>query len=895
MVAKTAANPCDKILTKDNVFANLRKIEYVRGPLNIRALELEKELQRGVKKPFNEIIKVNVGDAHAMGQQPITFVRQVLNLTVWPKLLDDPSYPEDAKERARTILKDCKGGSVGSYSESDGIEVIRKHVANYIQQRDGGIPSDYRNIILSNGASEIIKSFLKLFNEIIDEKPSGVLIPTPQYPLYTAILAEFGLAQIEYYLDEDNKWSLEVDELERVLEEAKGRCNPRVLVVINPGNPTGQVLTRANIENVIRFAHKNHLFLLADEVYQHNVYDKKYAFYSFKKVMTEMGEPYSKMELASFMSVSKGYMGECGIRGGYAEIINMDPDVMDVLMRSVSTMLCPNVLGQVGLFVLANPPQPNEPSYEEFQKEKKEVIQSLMERSRLIVHMLNSIPGYKTNSGLGSMFVFPRFDLPLKAIETARAKDQEPDLFYAIKLLENTGICIIPGSTFRQKPGTFIDKPFNEVIKVNSGDAHAMGQQPITFLRQVLTLTVLPNLLDDPSYPEDAKERARTVLNGCKGGSVGSYSESAGIEVIRKHVANYIQQRDGGIPCDYRDIILSNGASDIIKSFLKLFNEVIDEKPSGVLVPIPQYYLYSATLAEFGLAQIEYYLNEDNKWSLEVDELERALEEAKDTCNPRVLVVINPGNPTGHVLTRANIENVIRFAHKNHLFLLADEVYQHNVYDKKYAFHSFKKVMTEMGEPYSKMELASFMSVSKGYIAECGIRGGYSEIINMDPDVMDVLLNSVSTTLCPSVLGQVVLFVLANPPQPNEPSYKKFQKEKKEIIQSLTERSRLIVDMLNSIPGCKTNSGLGSMFVFPRFDLPLKAIETARAKDQEPDLFYAIKLLENTGICVIPGSRFGQKSGTYHFRTTILPQKEKLKTMLEALKQFHIKFLKEYS
>lgn len=112
-------------------------------------------------------------------------------------------------------------------------------------------------------------------------------------------------------------------------------------------------------------------------------------------------------------------------------------------------------------------------------------------------------------------------------------------------------------------------KPFNEVIKANVGDAHAMGQQPITFLRQVLTLTVSPKLLDDPSYPEDAKERARTVLNGCKGGSVGSYSESAGIEVIRKHVANYIQQRDG-IPCDYRNVLLSNGASDGIKVYADL-------------------------------------------------------------------------------------------------------------------------------------------------------------------------------------------------------------------------------------------------------------------------------------------------------------------------------------
>ncbi|KAL6260321.1 hypothetical protein P5V15_007852 [Pogonomyrmex californicus] len=438
-------------------------------------------------------------------------------------------------------------------------------------------------------------------------------------------------------------------------------------------------------------------------------------------------------------------------------------------------------------------------------------------------------------------------------------------------------------------------KPFKEVIKANVGDAHAMGQQPITFLRQVLTLAVSPNLLNDPSYPEDAKDRARLVLKGCKGGSVGSYSESAGIECIRKHIAQYIQDRDGGIPSDYHNIILSNGASDGIKSFLKLFNERINDKPSGVLIPIPQYPLYSATLAEFGLAQIGYYLDEDNKWSLEISELERALEEVKGTCNPRVLVVINPGNPTGQVLTRTNIENVIRFAHKHHLFLLADEVYQDNIYDKDSAFHSFKKVMTEMGEPYSKMELASFMSISKGYMGECGIRGGYSEIINMDPEVMKVLLKSISAMLCPTVLGQVVMDVVVNPPKPGEPSYEQFQKEKKETLRSLAERSQLVVDTLNNIPGYKANPPMGAMYVFPRFEIPPKAIEAARAKGQEPDVFYAFKLLESTGICVIPGSGFGQIPGTYHFRTTILPQKEKIKTMLDALKQFHIKFLKEYS
>ncbi len=151
-----------------------------------------------------------------------------------------------------------------------------------------------------------------------------------------------------YYLNEETNWSLEVSELERSIKEARDRgTSVRAIVVINPGNPTGQVLSEQNIKDIIRFAQKERLFVFADEVYQDNVYAEGCKYHSFKKVMTEMGAPYSGMELASFMSCSKGYMGECGIRGGYAELVNMDEDVLAMLNKSISAKLCPTVVGQV--------------------------------------------------------------------------------------------------------------------------------------------------------------------------------------------------------------------------------------------------------------------------------------------------------------------------------------------------------------------------------------------------------------------------------------------------------------------------------------------------------------------------------------------------------------------
>ena len=163
-------------------------------------------------KPFDKVIKANIGDAHAMGNKPITFIRQVLALVTHPPLLDTDQFPEDAKVRARAILGGCKGASVGSYSDSPGLELIRRHVAQYIQvqcsqraegvtvtttqDRDGGVASDWQNVILCAGASEGIRACLKLMTGPGEGRRPGVMIPIPQYPLYSASLAEYNMDQV---------------------------------------------------------------------------------------------------------------------------------------------------------------------------------------------------------------------------------------------------------------------------------------------------------------------------------------------------------------------------------------------------------------------------------------------------------------------------------------------------------------------------------------------------------------------------------------------------------------------------------------------------------------------------------------------------------------------------
>lgn len=130
---------------------------------------------------------------------------------------------------------------------------------------------------------------------------------------------------VKYFLDEDKSWGVDAAEIQGRIATAKGLgTRVRSIVVINPGNPTGQVLRRNDIEEIIRIAYEHRMVILADEVYQNNIYTDV-PFISFRKVLAEMGSPYSNnVELISLHSTSKGLLGECGLRGGYMETVNID-------------------------------------------------------------------------------------------------------------------------------------------------------------------------------------------------------------------------------------------------------------------------------------------------------------------------------------------------------------------------------------------------------------------------------------------------------------------------------------------------------------------------------------------------------------------------------------------
>ncbi|OGS56130.1 MAG: hypothetical protein A3J79_12295 [Elusimicrobia bacterium RIFOXYB2_FULL_62_6] len=342
---------------------------------------------------------------------------------------------------------------------------------------------------------------------------------------------------------------------------------------------------------------------------------------------------------------------------------------------------------------------------------------------------------------------------------------------------------------------------------------------------------------------------------------------------------------------DTNRIILTGGASRGIQSALTLLTNTPND---GYLVPIPQYPLYSATIALYGATQVNYFLDEENGWQLNEAELAKSIEAAREKgVNPVAIVVINPGNPTGAVLSKDNIEMIIRFAKKHNLSILADEVYQENVYGKGLKFHSFAKVLHEMGE--KDVTLFSFHSVSKGFIGECGHRGGYMEIRNMPDDVYAELIKLQSIGLCSNTAGQLVTYLMVAPPKKGDASHALYAKERDAILRDMKEKAEILGKGLNEIKGMSTDIPQGAMYAFVKFELPhkkdadvSKMTPEARLKyEAARDSEYCLRLLEETGICVVPGSGFGQLPGTLHFRTTFLPPRDEITELVAKMKKFH--------
>ncbi|XP_068614427.1 alanine aminotransferase 1-like [Brachionichthys hirsutus] len=435
-------------------------------------------------------------------------------------------------------------------------------------------------------------------------------------------------------------------------------------------------------------------------------------------------------------------------------------------------------------------------------------------------------------------------------------------------------------------------KPYKDVIDICWDDSHRAGVKPLSFVRQVLATCIYPQLMKSDRLPVDVKQRAQTLLRRCNGGSVGSYADTDTAEMINS-ISAFIKRRDGGASAG--DIYVTPGSLWSLTTFLTaLVNR--GSLRTGVLTPVPGHCATISVLTGMGAVAAPYHLSEEHGWELNVEELRRALESAQRTCNPVALYIINPGSPSGHVQSRASIQEVIRFVSENKLFLLANEVYQDCVYGEKRGFVSYKRVLGEMGPPFADtVELASFHSVSKGLTGESGLRCGYVELVNLDPAVKRCMATVFSLNNCAPTMGQIALDLMLNPPQPGDPSYPLYEMETQNIWNMLVHNIKRAFEVINGLPNFCCQAVEGGTFTFPRLHLPPKAIQRAKDMGLEPDTFYCIRLLEEAGLMASPGCENGQKDGTYHIRFSIMTTEETMEEALRRLSRFHTQFTKDFA
>ena len=439
------------------------------------------------------------------------------------------------------------------------------------------------------------------------------------------------------------------------------------------------------------------------------------------------------------------------------------------------------------------------------------------------------------------------------------------------------------------------------IIFCNIGNPQALGQPPMSYYRQVLSLVEEPTkiarereikglfeespmskLQDEDFIADEILDLSEEIL-AKSGRGLGAYTESKGFDFVREAIAGFINKRDSfardlGLSADPNNIFLTNGASDAAKRVLDL---LIAKESDGVMIPIPQYPLYSASIKMFGGTQVNYYPDEENDWALNREILEAGYTQAvSEGVDLKAIVVINPGNPTGAILDAESVREVVNFAEAHGLAIIADEVYQENLYGEE--FISFAKALGEI----KTVPLFSMHSISKGFYGECGHRGGYLEVRNApqiegsDLDFIDLLLKQASVSLCSNTVGQLLTYLMVSPPQEECDLQAKFQTEKEKVLSNLYEKATMVRAALEKMDGVEVFGKTGAMYLFPRLNkLPAGT----------DDFDYCMALLEKTGLCVVNGSGFGLKN---HLRIAFLPSKEQLEEVLPRWVEFHNKYVR---
>ncbi|HQN64482.1 MAG TPA: pyridoxal phosphate-dependent aminotransferase [Methylophilus sp.] len=356
----------------------------IRGPVLQRAREMEDEGQR--------IIKLNIGNPAAFGFE----------------------VPE---EMLQDVIRNMS--KAGGYTDSKGLFEPRKAIMHYTQSKHiHGVTVD--DIIIGNGVSELIVMAMQGLLNNGDE----VLVPMPDYPLWTAAATLAGGKAVHYLCDEANEWLPDLQDI-----EAKITPNTRAIVVINPNNPTGALYPKETLLGIIDIARRHGLIVFADEIYDKVLYDGN--------VHVSMASLADDVLFVTFNGLSKNYR-TCGYRAGWM-VVSGDKkrakDYMEGLNMLASMRLCANVPGQLAI----------QTALGGYQSIEDLVAPSgrLCKQRDLAYNMLTAIPGVTCVKPKAAMYLFPKLDPKMYPIKD----DQQ----FILELLLEEKVLLVQGTGFNWK------------------------------------------------------------------------------------------------------------------------------------------------------------------------------------------------------------------------------------------------------------------------------------------------------------------------------------------------------------------------------------------------------------------------------------------------------------
>ncbi len=367
------------VIAKSTKLANV--CYDIRGPVLDKARMMEEEGQK--------IIKLNIGNLAVFGLEP----------------------PD---EIVQDMIRNLP--SAGGYTDSKGLFAPRKAVVHYCQQKQiAGVTVD--DVYLGNGASELITMSMNALLNAGDE----ILVPAPDYPLWTASVSLSGGTPVHYLCDEGADWTPDLADMER-------KISPRTrgMVIINPNNPTGALYSEAVLRDMLALARKHGLIVFADEIYDKTLYDGHRH--------TSVASLAQDVLCVTFNGLSKNYRS-CGYRAGWM-VVSGDKrqagDYIEGLTMLASMRLCANTPGQLAI----------QTALGGYQSIDDLVAPGgrLCRQRDMAYDMLSSIPGVSVVKPKAALYMFARLDPKVYSI----ADDQQ----FACDLLEQERVLVVQGTGF---------------------------------------------------------------------------------------------------------------------------------------------------------------------------------------------------------------------------------------------------------------------------------------------------------------------------------------------------------------------------------------------------------------------------------------------------------------